>query len=130
MNEVNDRGREGFTLIEIMTVVVVLGVLASLGLQTFKGYIARTRRTEAVIALRAIADAERTHHTIHGEYTGSFHDLSFSLDKGSRVSSTEVRGPYYTYVLSQPNGSDSWYCVATGNIDGDPWLDIYAIQNL
>lgn len=130
MRVVNKSGSNGFTLVEVMMVVVVMGVLASLGLQTFKGYVAQTRRTEAIIALRAIADAEKAHHSIHGQYSGSFHDLGFSLDKGSRVSATEVRGLYYTYVLSQPNGSDSWYCVASGNIDGDAWLDIHAVQNL
>lgn len=130
MKVVNEKDRSGFTLVEVMMVVAVMGVLASLGLQTFKGYAARARRTEAILALRAIADAEKTHHTIHGEYTGSFSDLSFSLDQGFRVSATELQGTHYTYVLSQPDGSDSWYCVASGNIDGDPWLDMFAAQNL
>ncbi|MGB8223886.1 MAG: prepilin-type N-terminal cleavage/methylation domain-containing protein [Polyangiales bacterium] len=130
MKALDNSSRKGFTLLEVMTVVVIMGVLATLGLQTFQGFIARTRRTEAILALRALADAQQAHHTIHGEYSGSFHDLNFALDQASPVSPTELRGPYYTYVLSQPNGSDSWYCVASGNIDGDQWLDIFAIQNL
>ena len=124
------RSDHGFSLIEVMLVLTTMAVLASLGLQTFKGYIARTRRTEAILTLRAIADAQKAHHTIHGEYSGSFQDLRFSLDTGGRVSPTQINGTHYTYVLSQPTGPDSWYCVATGNIDGDAWLDIFAIQNL
>jgi len=113
-----------------MLVMATLAVLASIGLQNFNRYKVKTRRTEVILALRALVDAQSAHHTVYGKYAGSFADLNFSLDQGQRVSATEFKGPYYTYVLSQPDGPDSWYCVASGNIDGDAWLDIYAVQNL
>ena len=36
---------------------------------------------------------------------------------------------YITYSLIQDEGPRSWYCVASGNIDGDPFPDIVAASN-
>ena len=36
MKALDNSSRKGFTLLEVMTVVVIMGVLATLGLQTFR----------------------------------------------------------------------------------------------
>lgn len=74
--------------------------------------------------MSALWEAQKHHFQEHGEYAASFMSLNFNLRDGELISPTEYRGENYTFQLSRPNGPESWYCMATGNIDGDAWLDV------
>lgn len=51
----------GFTLIELMIVVVIIGALAALGTIGFRRWVARARTTEAVTMLAEISSKEQTY---------------------------------------------------------------------
>jgi len=59
--------RHGFTLVEVLIVMAIVGILASIALPSYAGYIVRTRRTEGQVALiEAMQRQERYfsgHHT-------------------------------------------------------------------
>ena len=46
-------GQQGFTLIELMIVVAIIGILASVALPTYQDYTKRTRLSEAILAASA-----------------------------------------------------------------------------
>ena len=50
------RTRRGFTLIEMMIVVAILGLLASIAIPAFTKYVRRSKTTEAVMNLRKMFD--------------------------------------------------------------------------
>jgi type IV pilus assembly protein PilE len=52
------RQSKGFTLIELMIVVAIIGVLASVAIPAFLHYIKRAKMAEASIFIKNIADAE------------------------------------------------------------------------
>jgi prepilin-type N-terminal cleavage/methylation domain-containing protein len=119
----------GYTLMDMMVVIVIMGVLGSLGFNQYGKYVARARRPEAVMAFRALAAAQREYLLRQGQYSGTFDALGFRVEGGQRISPTEIQGRRYNYRLIQDQGPRSWYCVATGNIDGDEFPDIISASN-
>ena len=123
------RRQAGYTVADLMTVVVIIGILASVSINQYNKFIARSRRPETVMAFRSIASAQREYLLTHGTYAGTFSALGFNVERGAQISPTEIQGFSYNYRILQDDGPRSWYVVATGNIDGDPFPDIIAASN-
>jgi len=123
------RQQAGYTLMDVMVVTVIIGVLGSVGINRYEKYIARARRPETVIAFRAIASAQREYLLTHGQFSGTFAELGFNVERGALISPTEIQGLSYNYRIIQDQGPRSWYVIATGNIDGDQFPDIIAASN-
>jgi type IV pilus assembly protein PilE len=65
------RGKRGFTLIEVLIVVIILGILATIAVPQFTGMIRRARLSEGWSALGAIKTAQEIYHLDHNAYTTS-----------------------------------------------------------
>ena len=66
------RNSEGFTLIELMIVVAIIGILAAVAIPAFIKYVARSKTTEATENVSKIADGadsyyQRTWHNSAGQ---------------------------------------------------------------
>ncbi|MFP8876425.1 MAG: prepilin-type N-terminal cleavage/methylation domain-containing protein, partial [Myxococcota bacterium] len=57
-----ERAQSGFTLIELMITVALVGVLSALAIPNFRSYQAKARRIEAFSNLSALARAQKTYH--------------------------------------------------------------------
>jgi Tfp pilus assembly protein PilE len=119
----------GYTLVDVMIVVLIISVLGSVAVNRYQVFVARSKRPEAVMTFRAIAAQQREYLLTHGQYSGTFDALGFRVEGGERISSTEVQGRRYNYRLIQDEGPRSWYCIASGNLDGDPFIDILGASN-
>jgi len=62
------RRSSGFTTIELMIGVVIVGILAALAVPTFKGYVYRSRVSEAVTVLNEIKTRQETYRSRYGSY--------------------------------------------------------------
>lgn len=62
------RKQNGFTLIELMVVVAVIGILASIALPSYTQYIQRSHRAEARNVLQAVAQRLEQNYTLAGRY--------------------------------------------------------------
>jgi prepilin-type N-terminal cleavage/methylation domain-containing protein len=65
------RSKEGFTLVELMVVVALIGVLTTVAIPNFMEYQARSRRSEGFANLSAIARVQKTYAATNGEYFDS-----------------------------------------------------------
>jgi type IV pilus assembly protein PilE len=58
----------GFTMIEVMVVLVILMVLGAIAYPTYAGYITKTRRIEGQVALIEAMQQQERYYTQHNTY--------------------------------------------------------------
>jgi len=109
----------GFTLIELMIVVAIIGILLMIAVPTYQNFMFRARRVEGKNLLQQIAAAEERYYTNNNKYTA---DMSAAGLGVSTVAAT-VTSPkgYYQLGVVLANGSLSYTfsAVPLGGQSGD-----------
>jgi type IV pilus assembly protein PilE len=70
------RGKDGVTLLEVMIVVVVVGILATIAIPAYNDYVTRSRRSDAFTALETVRAAQEMYRAEKGFYAGALGSLA------------------------------------------------------
>ncbi len=92
------RNQGGFTLVELMIVVIIVGILAAVAIPMYQGATERAKASEAVAALGTIRGAMRVYYAEHGTYVNANFTLGARVTNGSilDVSDTDLLGRYFS----------------------------------
>jgi type IV pilus assembly protein PilE len=99
-------GVQGFTLIELMIAVVVVGILAAVALPSFLDSIRKSRRSEAFTALSAVQQAQERYRSNNAVYASSLSALGLG-------SLTPTTSGYYDIAVSTASATARTAYVAT-----------------
>lgn len=73
------RSRRGFTLVELMVVIVIVALLAAIAVPLYINYVKDARRSEAAGALAAVATAQQTYYQRNSGYANALASLNVDL---------------------------------------------------
>lgn len=87
-----NRSVRGFSLIELMIVVAIMGLLAAVAIPSFLKFQGRTRQTEARTNLRALWVSQKAFYQEHDTYESRLAVLGFQPERANR----------YAYYVGAP----------------------------
>jgi type IV pilus assembly protein PilE len=91
----------GFTLVELMVVVIIVAILAAIAIPGYEHEVQESRRTEARTAILDLAAREQRYFATENTFTNSFGNLGYST-AGSSPASITVGSGYYQVVVNVP----------------------------
>lgn len=78
--------KHGFTLIELMIVVAIIGILAAIAIPNFIRFQARSKQSEAKSNIKSLFTAERSFYQEKDRYSIYINEIGFSPERGNRYS--------------------------------------------
>ena len=127
LSKFHKRNRKGFTLIELMIVVVIIGILAALAIPRFMRSTTKAKQSEAKQLLKQIYTMQRAYRQEQDTYTLDAVTASAAAPNAFAVIGVEVSSTArYVYVMAA--AVDVFTCTATANLDDDATNDVWTID--
>lgn len=104
----------GFTLTELMVVVVLVGILAAVAVPVYDRYIRQTKGSEARAMIGAIVAAEKA----YAERNGVFIAVNTPQDFMDKLKIDIKESDLFNYVVSGVSGKDRFTVTATVSSEG------------
>ena len=98
MLKFNVKQKKGFTLIELMIVIVILGLLMAYAIPNYRRYVIISKRTEAKDTLTQIAAAQERHKMVFGAYASG--DLRNTPENVANLAYPQPDTNNYTYAMA------------------------------
>lgn len=86
------KNQAGFTLVELMIVIVIVGILAAVAVPIYQGNVKKAKMTECDAALGTIRTALRVYYAENGNYP-TF--AAANADTLSDISADDLTGKYF-----------------------------------
>jgi prepilin-type N-terminal cleavage/methylation domain-containing protein len=108
------KNTKGFTLIELVIVIVIIGILATISVPIYRGYTRRAMAAEANSLAGAIANSEKAYYAEHSTYftaASTTNDTTLSVDASSNkyftTFSVAQTGTAFTVTIPAPASGDA-----------------------
>jgi prepilin-type N-terminal cleavage/methylation domain-containing protein len=107
------RNKKGFTLVELVIVIVIVGILSVVAVPIYRGYTRKAMASEGKALLGAINTSERVYYAEFGDF------LAVSTTNYNSQLDVDARGNKYftgfsTTVSNTSDGSEAFTAVTTG----------------
>ena len=97
--------RKGFTLVELVIVIVIVGILSVISVPIYRGYVEKAMMTEGKVLIGAIAKAELAYHVEHGYFFDTYGQTNYSSELDIDTSANK----YFYYFSARSGGYGGYY---------------------
>jgi type IV pilus assembly protein PilA len=111
------KNQKGFTLIELMIVIAIIGILAAIAIPQFTAYRQRAFNAAAISDLRNAATAQEAFYTDSQQYTNASTDLTsrgYTPSANVTLSITAASNSQYTMTAAHISGTKTWSLTGPG----------------
>lgn len=122
----------GFTLIELVITVMIIGILAAIAIPQYQQYVTKARRTEAKSALARVQGAQERYFTVNNTYTQDPLQLQLlSCAANTTTSGDTCASGNYTITIGALGGAiATGYTLTATPVHADSLCGAYAIDSL
>jgi len=111
----------GFTLIELMIVVAIIGLLAAIAIPNYQNYQCKSKQSEAKYSLGIIRTSQESYLAEYDTYASSLGSISFSTKANARYSYSILSASQDNFEAQAEallNGQwDVWLLNGTGDLE-------------
>lgn len=125
--KVSKINRNGFTLVELMITVAILGILAAVAIPAYSNYVNRAKQSDAIIGLKAAQMAQEQYFSENNAYSSTI-DILPGFSDGT-VDDSYVKGEYTLAVVSASGGTAPSFSIEAAWNDGKGIDDRWTISN-
>ncbi len=125
------RGVLGFTLIELMITVLVVGILSAIAYPIYEHQVAQAHRTDARNALLELAAREERYFAMYNAYTSNEGDLGYTGSWPITIGSGyyAIESPNVTSTNGQPAFSLTAVTVSAYQAQEDPTCSTFTVTS-
>ena len=87
--------KNGFTLLELLIVVLIIGILAGIALPQYQLSVDKAKYTQAMTLMAAINQAQSRYILDKGNFTTNFYDLDIDMPNSSKIATNGATNNYY-----------------------------------